>query len=457
MPKSIGISLLTAFQLGISFAFQLFILKVFGLSSDLDIYLASTTINVVFVGVASGVINYALTPVFIKLNDRSRDKQRAELASSVLNITVLVFSLMAALQVLFADIIVSTLFPGFVGIEKSLLSSLFSIQSIISVITVAIGVLNAINYAQNRLYRTILVPILAVLVQFVFVYFTYQGYGIYSVVWALGLGQIFIFIFLSCGALYRYRPTIVVNRRLRYVSSRMIPLILSSTFSKSDIFVNRHFASLLDVGSITILHYGLLSITSLSTIVDKGVGIISLRKFSLITNSDREKFTEYFKKIYSIMIYLVMTISAFIVIFVGYFLEFLFLGDKFNGEQIDKLSIVVISFIGVFIGGVLSSVLVNAFYSKGLTSIVSKMSVAIQSLSIIAKISLFNAYGFYVLPIVTSAHYLLASFCLVILYDKYIFRLDYLYFLRALLGSCVVFLILVFTLRTFTERFFPFI
>jgi peptidoglycan biosynthesis protein MviN/MurJ (putative lipid II flippase) len=358
---------------------------------------------------------------------------------------------------LFADSIVSTIFPGFVGIEKSLLSSLFSIQAIISVISVALGVLNALNYAQNKLYRTILGPILAVLVQFLFVYFTHQGYGIYSVVWALGLSQIFIFIFLAYGALYRYRPIIVVNRRLRYVSSRMIPLVLSSTFSKSDIFVNRYFASLLDVGSITILHYGLLSITSLSSIVDKGVGIISLRNFSLITNSDKARFTEYFKKIYLIMIYLVMTISAFVLIFSSYFLEFIFLGEKFSGEQVNKLSIVVILFLGVFVGGVLSSVLVNAFYSKGLTAIVSKMSITIQTVSIAAKIIFYNAYGFYALPIVTSAHYLVASFCLIILYDKYIFRLDYLYFLRALVGSCVVFLILIFTLHTITERFFPFI
>ena len=61
MPKSIGISLLTAFQLALALIFQLAIAKLFGISKSADIYFASNTLNLLLVGVASTTLNFGLT------------------------------------------------------------------------------------------------------------------------------------------------------------------------------------------------------------------------------------------------------------------------------------------------------------------------------------------------------------------------------------------------------------
>ena len=91
MNKSIFISLLTIFQLSITFLFQIFILNIFGISSDVDIYLSSNTINYILVGVASGAINYALTPELIKLRVLCRYKQLVTLINSIVNIIFMFF------------------------------------------------------------------------------------------------------------------------------------------------------------------------------------------------------------------------------------------------------------------------------------------------------------------------------------------------------------------------------
>jgi putative peptidoglycan lipid II flippase len=454
MNKSIFISLLTIFQLSITFLFQIFILNIFGISSDVDIYLSSNTINYILVGVASGAINYALTPELIKLRVLCRYKQLVTLINSIVNIIFIFFLIFAMIQFYFSNNIATILFPGFSDDDNILLGELLAIQAFISIVSVLIGVLNSINYTFNNIYRTILSPIVAGLLQIIFVYYTFEQYGIYSLVYALALNQLFIFATLGYGYFSYYKVKIIFNRKLTHVYNKIAPLFVSATFSKSDILVNRYFASMLDAGSIVLLHYGLLFISTISTVVDKGVSIVTLRKFSLIDSHNIEEFNLYFKNTYKIMLYVTMIMTAFIVVFSDIVLEFIFSDNKFNKDQVETLYYVVISFLGVFVGGVLSSVLVNAFYSKGLTAIVSKMSIAVQAVAIPVKILFFHMYGFFALVLVTSFHYLVTFILLIILYDKYIHQISYIEFGRVFVFSFILGLITIYGLIYMKELIF---
>ena len=155
----------------------------------MDIYLSSNTINYILVGVASGAINYALTPELIKLRVLCRYKQLVTLINSIVNIIFIFFLIFAMIQFYFSNNIATILFPGFSDDDNILLGELLAIQAFISIVSVLIGVLNSINYTFNNIYRTILSPIVAGLLQIIFVYYTFEQYGIYSLVYALALNQ----------------------------------------------------------------------------------------------------------------------------------------------------------------------------------------------------------------------------------------------------------------------------
>lgn len=418
---------MSLFQLVIAFLFQLFILKIFGISENLDIYFASNTINMIIVTVATSALNYSTTPLFVKYFINRRLKTFKNLANSLLNLLFIIFLVLAILQAIFSTEITATIFPGFTGQQNELISDMFAIQAFISIVSILIGVLNAINYTFNNLYRTVVFPIIGSILQIGFVYFTYESIGIFSLVYALGLFQVFTFLGLSASFIKYYEFKIKINKTLKDTWGKMYPLILSSSFSKSDILVDRYFSSALVVGSITILHYGQLFINILTTFVNKGISLVSLRKFSTIME-DKEMFNGYFLNVYQIMLVISMFVILEVIIASDMVLYYLLQGDSFSEERLEMLYIIIISFLGVFLGGVLSSVLVNAFYSKGLTSLVSKMSITLHVIGIVVKIITFKLYGFYALAIVMSIKSIVNSALLLWFYNTHIYKIDYMGF-----------------------------
>lgn len=403
-------------------------MQIFGITENLDIYIASNTINLIIIGVSTGALNYAITPIFLKYYKNRRLKTFQNLANSLVNILLIIFVFLAVIQSYFSQEITSIIFPGYIDKQNVLLSEMFAMQAFISIFSILIGVLNAINYTFNKLYRTVLVPIVSSSLQILFVYFTYKDLGIFSLVYALGLNQLIIFIILGSFYFKFYQFKIKSNKVLKKSLSKMYPLIISSTFSKSDVLVDRYFASMLMAGSISILYYGQLIIGVITTIVNNGISLVSLRKFSSIENNAQE-FNEYFINLYRIMLIVTMFFVIQIVISSDYLLSEFLSGDKFSPKKLNILYIIILSFLGVFVGGILTSVLVNAFYAKGETVLISRMSIKLHIIGIVFKIIFYKLYGFYALAVVMSVKSLVNSVLLVYLYNIKIYRIKFRSFL----------------------------
>lgn len=416
IKQSLLLSILSVFQLGVALIFQLFILRIFNIGISLDLYFASNTINSIIVVVATASLNRAMTPIFIKYSTRNRYRSLRELANSLFNTFLVIFLILAVTQAVFATQITSAMFPGFTGEDNKLLSELFAIQAFISIVSMLIGVLNSLNYTFNNLYRTIAIPICASFLQIVFVYYTHQQLGILSLVYALGINQVIIFICLGAPFVKYYSFTIKFSRQFKDAAGKMLPLTATFLISKSDIIVDRYFASVLVSGSISLLRYGLLFISTLSTVVNNGVSLVSLRKFSKIER-DKESFNKYFLSLYKMMLIVTMFFVIGTVL-CGDFVIQLLLGKNMSADSLNSLYYVTLAYIGVFIGKTLSSVLVNAFYAKGLTAVVSKLNISLHLLGIATKIVGFKLFGFFALPIVMSLKNLIISAALLFLYNR---------------------------------------
>ena len=296
------------------------------------------------------------------------------------------------------------------------------------------------HYTFNMLYRTVLYPLLSQIVQIIFVWFTFIELGIFSLLYGLVLSQLITFGLFSLPFLKFYKFKISFNKELKDASKKIFPLILSSTFSKSNIVIDRFFASSLNSGSITLLQFGEKIIRMISELINKGISLVSLRKFSLEQDNKKE-FQRLFYKICKTIIFIVVPVCFLIIEYLKDALNLVMFSDNLLYSDLEQIYLVAIAFIGIFIGGSLSSTITNAFYAKGLTKIIAKVNVIMQVFAIALKIVMFYFIGFWGLPLAFSISSVIGSIVLFILYYFHIYKFDnkllLTYALKILILSCI--------------------
>ncbi len=400
------------------------IANIFGIGSDLDVFFASNTLNVVLVGVSLSAINFALTPLLVKHYKASEFRKLRELSNSVFNSFLVIFLLISVLQLLLAKTLVGWLLPGFSGEQKVLTVFFFKFQAFLSVIVVLTGVLTALHYTLKRYYRTILVPALSQLVYLGFVFWGHSQLGLYSLVYGLAISQVFTFVLLGISFLRHYRPKILFNQEFGDAVRKIYPLMLAGAFGRSNLIIDRFFASALEGGSITILQYGNKIIEMISGFLNRGVSIVTLRSFSMMEHDNARLKNESFIAYKAILFFVILFLVG-IIFFLRDFLGMVALTKQFTSKDVLEIYLVALSLLGVLIGGSLSGVVVNVFYSKGLTSIVSKVDAVAQVFGIGLKIAMFYVIGFWGLPLAFSIQSLGMTLILLLLLHKNVYSVEF--------------------------------
>lgn len=376
------------------------------------------------VGVSTNSINYAITPILINYYKNNEISQLRKLSNSLFNIVLLSFIGLAIIQSFFAAQIVGILLPGFSGIKLELTINFYRIQAFLSVITVLTGILISLHYTYKNMYRTVIIPAVGYLFFIIFVVFSYKKLGIYSLLYGLVLSQINNFLLLSFPFIKHYKFSVKFNKEIIDAFKKVYPLLISGIFSKSNIIVDRFFASSLGGGSIALLQYGRRIINSITSFTNRGISIVSLRDFSLIQDDDR-KFQKQFIFIFKSMVFIILPVVFLVVFFLKDILKVIIFSGRLSDNDVINIYLVVCAFIGIFIGGSLSGIIVNTFYSKGLTSLISKITIIMHTLGICIKIGLFFLIGFWGLPIAFSIHSLLNIIVLLMLYNRYIHKIEF--------------------------------
>lgn len=423
MKKSIIISILGFAQLLLAFFFQIFILNVFGVGNELDIYYASNTINLIITAISVGAINFAFTPLFVDYFSKNNLNGLKEIANSLFNIIFIIFLFLASLQWLFSSQLVEAILPGFTSSELDLTVQFFKIFAFVSIVTISNALLRSLYYTFDKFYATIYYSIIGLVIQFSFVYFFYQKIGLFSLIYGIIANQLTMFVLMLIPFVKFYRPKIKWTKDFKIALKNIAPLIISSSFSKSNILIDRFFASTLLPGSITLLYYGEFAVKTISGFVNKGISLVSLRKFSIYSD-DIEKLEKLFYFVNKVIIFICVPLLFAIAFFFGDTLKIVAVSEKLSLEDVNKLYLVIVSLLGMFIGGNLSSTLTNVFYAKKLTGLISKTNVGTQVFGIILKISLFYVFGFWGLPIAFSITSLTNTVVLFYLYNTKINKLD---------------------------------
>lgn len=418
MKKGASLTLLTLLQMVFTLCYQLYIAVIFDLGDELDVYFASATLSLILAAVATSGINYSITPHLVSLIKNHGNKAFWEFAYRALNSIIVVAAVLTLSQVLLANPILKLIFGSLLEEYSVLLEDMFRLHAVGSFFSLVVGCIIAINYAIDSFYRTILIPIAGSIVQFISTFLLHDALGVFSLALSFLISQIFIACILFLPILTGYRWVVLSANERKDFWFRTWPLFLSSTASKSDLFLDRMLVSGLAAGSISVLHYGQLIINTLSTLLSKAVAITSLRSFSWLT--DRKEKLERDLLFYIVILLKVCLIVTYNIIFFSGPTISYFLGEVLEIEgPIDQLSVIVRLYLGVLFGGVVASVLVNAFYANKRTALVAAYSSFLHIVFIPIKLVGFVGFGLLSLPFLMSIKGISNIFLLLWLYHTH--------------------------------------
>ncbi len=228
---------------------------------DLGVYYAAFRLpNMIFELLVMGALSTAFIPVFTSYLDSKGKKEAFQMASSLINIGLLVFGLLCLPVVLFTKQISMLLAPGFSGEQLELMSTFTRIIAVAQVFPLIVG-----NFFTGILqsFRNFFIPSLAPVIYnlgiIIGIVFLTPSIGLYAPVVGVVIGA-FLFMLIQVPLTYslgfRHKWNLTFSHPgTRDVVRLMLPRTLGLAVSQIDTTIDLVLSSLLGAGSVTVFTF----------------------------------------------------------------------------------------------------------------------------------------------------------------------------------------------------------
>ncbi len=209
--------------------------------------------------IGEGSFNAAFIPIYTEEEKKSPEEARAY-ASSLFTYYSVILSVITVFVVIFADIFVKILAPGF--IEKGNFEETVSLVRTVFLYLILIGWVSffmALLNTRDRFFIPAVTPALLNISFIFFALFLSQKYGIYALAYgalAGGVLQVLVQIPLLKKEGLFIRPSFRVHEKLKETFKRLLPAFVSFGVSQFAFVIDTVIASFLVGGAISYLYYG---------------------------------------------------------------------------------------------------------------------------------------------------------------------------------------------------------
>ncbi|OGH10883.1 MAG: murein biosynthesis integral membrane protein MurJ [Candidatus Levybacteria bacterium RIFCSPLOWO2_01_FULL_36_13] len=170
---------------------QRLLVSIFGASDTLGIYLASTRIPEFFFQlIIAGALTSAFIPVFSDYLAKDKEAEAKKIASTLLFLSLIVFSIVSCFLIIFAREISSIVAPGFSPSQIDLMTNLTRIIIFGEIIFIIGSFFSSILQSYNHFFIPGIASALYNLGIIIGIFFLYQLFGIYSAAYGVILGAI---------------------------------------------------------------------------------------------------------------------------------------------------------------------------------------------------------------------------------------------------------------------------
>ena len=272
----------------INLARGIVILRAFGTGMENEAFWAANRVSeTLFSLVAGGALASAFVPTFTAFLAKKQSDKAWKLASSIINLVLVLISILAILAAIFAPRIVRYLLaPGFVddpekfNLTVQLLRIILPSTVIFSISGLVMGILNA---HQSFLFPA-LAPSMYSLGMIFGVVFLSPQMGIFGLAWGVVLGSL-LHLLIQLPKLLRlggkYSAIFGMgNPAVRQVGILMLPRLAGVAVVQINFWVNTNLASRYSEGSVTGLTYGFTLMLMPLMLIAQAIATASLPTFS---------------------------------------------------------------------------------------------------------------------------------------------------------------------------------
>jgi putative peptidoglycan lipid II flippase len=275
--SSIIVTILTIIGLVLNFLSNMVIAMMFGARTDMDVFLAATTVPDLITSILSSALNFTFIPVFAEYR-ANEPAEGWKVVSSFINLSLIFTVLMCVMGMSMAEPLTRILVPGFTQDKVTAAANLFRWLLPLIVFTIVNSLMASVYYSDHRFIAPTLNKVISPIITMIYVFLFHRTLSTKSLILAMVTAAFMQTVILAVGFFkkrdYHYsfsfdhkHPGVIKIFKL------MTPLVLGMIVYRAVPVFDRYFLSGLPVGSISHIGYAMKLITALSTVIVSGISV----------------------------------------------------------------------------------------------------------------------------------------------------------------------------------------
>lgn len=360
--------------------------------SELSLFFASLRLpDLVFQLLAFGIFSSAFIPVFTKVH--SKDKKVAfETASTIINFGVIGLGLFAIVFILAAEPIYSLFAPGYSAPEHALIASLARILLFAQGLFIISYVLTGILESLRRFFVSAMAPIFYNVGIILTTILLADRIGLFAP--ALGaVGGALLHLLIQLPAAYklgfRFSFSLKLTSEVKKIGKLALPRVFELGFLQISRLGELFFTSIISTAALT--YYNLADAVRVMPVTLFGVSLAKAALPTLSTSDeDKKEFRRAFLKTLYQICFLVMPVTATLMVLRIPIVRLLFGTTRFNWEDTVQTGLVLSVFAVSIPFQSVAALLSRAFYARHNT----KTPVKISILGVVISVTLSTVFIF---------------------------------------------------------------
>ncbi len=402
MKLGIQLGALSVTNIGVTFLFQWYILTQLGPGVQTDAFFAGMTVPQLVLAVISSSLMHVLVPLLAGENEE-RFRQDAW---TLFILVAGIFGIAAIMLYLFAPLWVPLTVPGFDAAGMMLTVELTRVQLIGMIFTAVNGVQWAAYHARQRFLWAEFSPILTGLLALLLLMWLLPRFGVVAAAWISVLRMILQTLLLARGMGRPVYPNLN-SSAICEVWRRIKPLLVGTSYYKTDPVVDRFMLSTAGSGSLSLYYLAQQIFGAMSQVLNKSIAVPLVPALGIFHKSGS---TSGFYRLYQRKLLQAIVLSMGGLLVVALFGKILLGGlvgyGNVSSQDIESLWWIMIWLGGMLIGGVAGQITASTFYAAGDTRTPTRLSIVTYTTYVPCKVGAFYYWGISGLAMATSVYYM---------------------------------------------------
>ncbi len=413
------LTLLMLGQMGLQFVFQLLLAKHFGAESEMDAFVAASTLPLVVSGLLAGALASAFVPVYVETRQRAGETAAWTMAVQVMCWLFLITVVLWQAAKFFAEPWMRALQPGFDDEQAWRTAELFQTLSSLIVWNSLGGFARAWNHGMGRFAVTGFAAVVGNAVTLILVWQRARSGGMDAVAQGVSIGTLVAFALQMPWVQIFTRGWPVTKDSqvaLRRCFTVMLPLVIGMACTQFDPLLDRYLASKLLPGSVSHLGYASRLASAMLTLSTSGLVVVA---FPALARHAAERDNDKLRaEIAAALRFLTLLLVPVVVALVGFgepLIRDLLQRGRFVAADTHAVAGLLAVLCGMIVGGSLGEIAAKVFYAGQNTRTPVLVGLTGFAVGAVLKLLWYRSWGVTGLAAATSVFYLLNAVVLLTL------------------------------------------